>query len=277
MHLHGRFLTTGSPGKSSTPSFGEGIPVALMVKSLPAHAGDTGHMSLIPGSGRSLGGGNSNPLQYSCLGNFMDRGASQGTVHGVAKRGTWLKWLSMHAWREMPAPKGQRLTMVKPLGPATKTPTCRAKVSESDWAKVTQSCPTLCDPMDCSVCQASLSMGFSRQEYWSGLSFPSPEGLPNPGIEPGSPALQADSLPYEPPVGSWCSELNRHQNPLERLIQSLTPRTQPRISGSANPRCGLKICVSNKLPGAANATGLAGTLGGPMCRAWQAVCGFFSF
>ena len=42
--------------------------------------------------------------------------------------------------------------------------------------------------------QAPLSMGFSRQEYWSGLPFPSPEDLPNPGIEPGSPALQADSL-----------------------------------------------------------------------------------
>ena len=39
------------------------------------------------------------------------------------------------------------------------------------------------------------SMGFSRQEYWSGLPFPSPGDLPNPGIEPGSPALQADSLP----------------------------------------------------------------------------------
>ena len=43
------------------------------------------------------------------------------------------------------------------------------------------------------------SMGFSRQEYWSGLPFPSPEGLPDPGIEPGSPALQADALPSEPP------------------------------------------------------------------------------
>ena len=43
------------------------------------------------------------------------------------------------------------------------------------------------------------SMGFSRQEYWSGLAFPSPEGLPDPGIEPGSPALQADALPSEPP------------------------------------------------------------------------------
>ena len=45
--------------------------------------------------------------------------------------------------------------------------------------------------------QAPLSMGFSRQEYWSGLPFPSPEDLPNPGIKPGSPALQADSLPFE--------------------------------------------------------------------------------
>ena len=43
--------------------------------------------------------------------------------------------------------------------------------------------------------QAPLSMEFSRQEYWSGLPFPSPGDLPNPGIEPGSPALQADALP----------------------------------------------------------------------------------
>ena len=42
-----------------------------------------------------------------------------------------------------------------------------------------------------------LSLKFSRQEYWSGLLFPSPWDLPNPGIEPGSPALQADSLPSE--------------------------------------------------------------------------------
>ena len=47
------------------------------------------------------------------------------------------------------------------------------------------------------ACQAPLSMGFSRQEYWSGLPFPSPGDLPNPGIEPGSPVLQADSLPTE--------------------------------------------------------------------------------
>ena len=47
--------------------------------------------------------------------------------------------------------------------------------------------------------QAPLSMGFSRQEYWSGLPFPSPENLPDPGIELWSPALQADSLPSQPP------------------------------------------------------------------------------
>ena len=47
--------------------------------------------------------------------------------------------------------------------------------------------------------QAPLSVGVSRQEHWSGLPFPYPEDLPNPGIEPRSPALQADSLPSEPP------------------------------------------------------------------------------
>ena len=47
--------------------------------------------------------------------------------------------------------------------------------------------------------QAPLSMEFSRQEYWSGLPFPTPGDLPDPGIKPGSPALQADSLPSEPP------------------------------------------------------------------------------
>ena len=47
--------------------------------------------------------------------------------------------------------------------------------------------------------QAPQPMEFSRQEYWSGLLFPSPGDLPDPGIEPRSPALQADALPSEPP------------------------------------------------------------------------------
>ena len=64
---------------------------------------------------------------------------------------------------------------------------------------VAQSCPTLCNPVDYIAQQAPLSMGFSRQEYWSGLPFPSPGDLPDLGIEPGSPASQADALPSEPP------------------------------------------------------------------------------
>ena len=63
---------------------------------------------------------------------------------------------------------------------------------------VTQSCLTLCNPVDCSPLGFSV-MGFSRQGYWSGLPFLSPGDLPDPGIEPGSPALKADSLLSEPP------------------------------------------------------------------------------
>ena len=58
---------------------------------------------------------------------------------------------------------------------------------------VAKSCLTLATPWTV-TCQAPLFMGFSRQEYWSGLPFPSPGDLPDPAIKPGSPALQADSL-----------------------------------------------------------------------------------
>ena len=58
-------------------------------------------------------------------------------------------------------------------------------MSDSSWVPLTV------------VRQAPLSMGFSRKEYWSGLPFPFPGDLPNPGIEPRSPALQTDSLPSE--------------------------------------------------------------------------------
>ena len=59
-----------------------------MVKNLPANGGDTGDMSSIPGSGRSPGEGNGNPLLYSCLGHPRDRGAEQVTVHGASKSQT---------------------------------------------------------------------------------------------------------------------------------------------------------------------------------------------
>ena len=62
---------------------------------------------------------------------------------------------------------------------------------------VAQSCLSLCDPMDCSPPGSSVH-GFSRQEQWSGLPFPSPGDLSDPGSEPRSSVLQADSLPPLP-------------------------------------------------------------------------------
>ena len=62
--------------------------VALVVKNLPGSAGDSREADLIPGLGRSSGGGHGNPLQYSCLDNLMDRGAWLATVHRVSKSGT---------------------------------------------------------------------------------------------------------------------------------------------------------------------------------------------
>ena len=59
--------------------------MVLVVKNLPANAGDIRDLGLIPGSGRSPGGGRGNPLEYSCLENLMDRGAWCVTVHRVAK------------------------------------------------------------------------------------------------------------------------------------------------------------------------------------------------
>ena len=76
---------------------------------------------------------------------------------------------------------------------------CMKVKSESE---VTQLRSTLHDSMDCSPpvsFENPLSLGFSKQEYRSGLPFSSPRDLPDPGIEPGSPVLQADSLPSEPP------------------------------------------------------------------------------
>ena len=83
------------------------------------------------------------------------------TVHGVSESQTWLSDLHFHS-----VPR----TMLHAHS-------------------VIRSCLTLYNPMDCTL-QASPSMGFSRQEYWSGLSFPSPGHLPDPGTESTSPALQ---------------------------------------------------------------------------------------
>ena len=76
---------------STPPCILRASQVALMVKNLPANAGDIKDVGLISRLGRSPGGGNGNPLHYSCLENSMGRGAWQATVHGVTKSQTRLK------------------------------------------------------------------------------------------------------------------------------------------------------------------------------------------
>ena len=83
-----------------------------VIKNLPASAGDTSHEGSIPGLGRSPGGGNGNPFQYSFLENSMDRGTWRATVHGVAKSRTqlsnWAQWQQQHLWDRLePIKKNQ--------------------------------------------------------------------------------------------------------------------------------------------------------------------------
>ena len=82
---------------------------------------------------------------------------------------------------------------------------------------VTQSCLTLCDPHVLQPAMLACPQGFSRQEWWSGQPIPSPGDLPDLRIKPGSPALQADSLPAEPPgksMGQSASPLSGRWNSL---------------------------------------------------------------
>ena len=84
--------------RSTLHCTGQASQVALVVKNLPASAGDVRDVSSIPGLGRSPGEGHGNPLRYSCLENPMDRGAWLAMVHSVAKSQTRLKQLRTHTW-----------------------------------------------------------------------------------------------------------------------------------------------------------------------------------
>ena len=75
--------------------------------------------------------------------------------------------------------------------------------------------------MDCVAHQAPLSMGFLRQEYWSGLPFPTPEDLPNPEIKPCSHALHVDSLLFEPPGKSCSSSVTNYLHELTEHFFSM--------------------------------------------------------
>ena len=75
-----------------------GLPQWLSSKESTCNSGAAGDLGLIPRSGRSPGGGHGNLLQYSCLENPIDTGASRAIVNGIAKRQTWLKWLNTHTY-----------------------------------------------------------------------------------------------------------------------------------------------------------------------------------
>ena len=102
--------------------------------------------------------------------------------------------------------------------------------------------------------QASLSMGFSRQEYWSGLPFPSPGDLPNPGIESSSPAFQADAITSEPPgkpyntlkiylcCQKWQHFLLSHRRIIFHCTYTVSPQ-YPKVIGSRTC-CRYKIYCS---------------------------------
>ena len=122
----------------------------------------------------NIGEGKGNPLQYSCLENSMVRGAWWATVHGVAKSRTRLKRLSSSS---------SRLQENVPAGPQVSA-LSRLQLFATPWSVAHQ---------------APLTMEFSRPEYWSELPFSSPRDLPDPGIVPGSPSFQAESLLSEPP------------------------------------------------------------------------------
>ena len=113
---------------------------------------------------------------------FMNHSLLGSSVHGILQARI-LEWVAMLFSRGSFWPRD---------------PTCVPYISCIGGGLVTKSCPTLATPWTV-ACQASLSMGSSRQEYWSGFPFPSTGDLPEPGTEPGSPVLQADSLPSEPP------------------------------------------------------------------------------
>ena len=168
-----------------------GDPGGSEVKVSACNAGDPGS---IPGSGRSLGEGNGNPLQYSCLENPMEGRSLVGyspwghkesdmaerlhfiaeleiKEHDVSCAGRQVVYHQCHL--------GSPYIFVKPL----KSLSC-VRLFVTPWTVAHQ---------------APQSMGISRQEYWSGLPFPSPGDLPNRGIEPRSPTLRAATLLSEPP------------------------------------------------------------------------------
>jgi len=159
------------------------------------------------------GEGDGNLLQYSCLENSMDRGAWRATVHRVERSWTWL---SDWALKELEVMISLFLITILLLFSGWVVPSLalRSPVNCSTpgfpvlhWPPavlclVFQSCPSLCDPTGYSPPGSSVH-GILQAKILKWVPFPSPEDLPNPGIELRSPILQVDSLPSET-LGKHC-------------------------------------------------------------------------
>ena len=147
------------------------------MKNPPANVGDAGSS---PCLGRCPGEGNGNPLLTRKTFTFCGN-VSRSCLGNPMDRGAW--WATVHRVTKS-------RTQLKGLSTHART------------------CPTLVTPWTV-ACQAPLSMGFTKQEYWSGLPFPSPGHLPNPGIEPASPGLAGRFSTFEPlgkPLKNSCSK-----------------------------------------------------------------------
>ena len=125
-----------------------------------------------------------------------------GNIAEMTRRSSWVHWICKWRMQWSENSKIQR----KPwnMGEVVMFLCVCSVVSDSLRPHGLQPTRLLC-PWD--------SVGFSRQEYWSGLPFPSPGDLPNPGIKPRSPALQTDALPSEPPGKPWAWVVNSNSFP----------------------------------------------------------------
>ena len=196
----------------------EAFQVGLVVKNPPVNAGDI-DVGLIPGLVRFRGGGHSNPLQYSCLENPLDWGARWAIVHRIAQSQTLLKWLSTYwHWQGLTIrvyflPKGKFLNISQHTADPSNHDSVYQKLMSKKPAKayydyvhstysgclkfimISVSNSLYACMLSCFshvwlfvirwtvACQGPLSMRFSRQEYWSGLSCPPLGDLCNSGIE----------------------------------------------------------------------------------------------
>ena len=124
------------------------------------------------------------------VGGILNSGTCRRESGGMVSRGWWQDW---EKWKDVS--QGYRPSVIRCIILET---WCTASLKVKVKVK-SLSCVQLIATLWTVAYQAPPSMGFSRQEYWSGLPLPSPGHLPNPGIEPGYPAFQADALTSEPP------------------------------------------------------------------------------